>query len=121
MRAEVPTLHSRHIRLEPLAHSHVDGLVAAAAADPSRYAWSPVPQGKAEATKYVETALAWKEAGTAVPFAIVRVEDDLVIGSTRFWNLEYWAWPPGHPSHGRTTPDACEIGYTWLTHSAIRT
>jgi RimJ/RimL family protein N-acetyltransferase len=23
--------------------------------------------------------------------------------------------------HGRTTPDACEIGYTWFTQSAIRT
>jgi hypothetical protein len=39
-----------HIRLEPLAHLHVDGLVAAAATDPSLYRWSPVPQDKAEAT-----------------------------------------------------------------------
>jgi RimJ/RimL family protein N-acetyltransferase len=56
-----------------------------------------------------------------VPFVIVRVEDGVVIGSTRFWNLEHWSWPPGHPSHGRGAPDACEIGYTWLTGVAIRT
>jgi RimJ/RimL family protein N-acetyltransferase len=115
------TLQGQHVRLEPLEHGHVDGLVAAAAADPSLYQWSPVPQGRNEAIKYVDTALAWRDAGTAVPFAIVRRNDDVVIGSTRFWNLEYWAWPEGHASHGRSTPDACEIGYTWLTRSAIRT
>ena len=71
--------------------------------------------------KYVTTALAWKEAGPAVPFAIVRLSDGVLIGSTRFWNIERWAWPEGHPSHGRSTPDACEIGYTWLARAAIRT
>ena len=30
-------------------------------------------------------------------------------------------WPPNHARHGRSFPDACEIGYTWLTRSAIRT
>jgi len=114
-------LPGKHIRLIPLEYRHVDGLTAAAAADPSIYQWSPVPQGNVEAVQYVETALAWKHAGTAVPFAIIRTEDDAVIGSTRFWNIERWAWPEGHPSHRGNTPDACEIGYTWLTGSAVRT
>jgi RimJ/RimL family protein N-acetyltransferase len=105
-------LLGRHVRLEPLDYHHVDGLVAAAAANPSLYHWSPVPQGEIVVTNYVDTALAWRDAGSAVPFAIVRVDDDVVIGSTRFWNLERWAWPQGHPRHGRTFPDACEIGYT---------
>jgi len=121
MTTERFTLQGKHIRLEPLERRHVDGLVAAAAIDPSLYRWSPVPQGKAEAVTYVDTALAWHEAGTAVPFAMVRAEDDAVIGSTRFWKIERWAWPQGHPSHGRDVPDACEIGYTWLARSAIRT
>jgi RimJ/RimL family protein N-acetyltransferase len=82
---------------------------------------SPVPQGTVEAASYVDTALAWRDAGSAVPFAIVRMSDGVAIGSTRFWNLERWSWPPGHPRHGRHFPDACEIGYTWLTRSAIRT
>lgn len=43
------------------------------------------------------------------------------MGSTRFWNMERWAWPPTHQRYGRVHPDACEIGYTWFTHSAIRT
>ena len=118
---ESPVLVGNHVRLEPLAHRHVDGLVAAAAADPGLYRWSPVPQGRVEATRYVDTALAWKDAGSAVPFATVRLADDVVIGSTRFWNLERWSWPESHPSHGRSAPDACEIGYTWLARSAIRT
>jgi RimJ/RimL family protein N-acetyltransferase len=80
-----------------------------------------VPQGKDEALAYVNTALAWRDAGTAVPFAIVRALDDVVLGSTRFFLLEYWAWPKGHPRHGRDFPDASEIGYTWLSSQAIRT
>ena len=121
MATENIVLQGRHVRLEPLEQRHVDGLAAASAGDPSLYQWSPVPQGQAEASRYVATALAWREAGTAVPFAIVRADDAEVIGSTRFFNLERWSWPQGHPLHGRDVPDACEIGYTWLTGSAIRT
>lgn len=114
-------LEGKIVRLEPLERRHVDGLATAAAGDAALYQWSPVPQGNGEAAKYVDIALAWKDAGTAVPFAIARAVDGVVIGSTRFWNLERWAWPEGHPLHGRSVPDACEIGYTWLAHSAIRT
>jgi RimJ/RimL family protein N-acetyltransferase len=114
-------LQGRIIRLEPLEYRHVEGLATAAAANRSLYQWSPVPNGPVETTRYVETALAWRDAGTAVPFAIVRQEDGTVIGSTRFWNLERWLWPPGHASHGRSFPDACEIGYTWLASDSIRT
>jgi N-acetyltransferase len=121
MIAESPVLQGKHVRLEPLERRHIDALVAASAGDSELYKWSPVPQSKAEAANYVETALAWREAGTAVPFAVVRAEDDVVIGSTRFWNIERWAWPQEHPWHNRGTPDACEIGYTWYARSAIRT
>jgi N-acetyltransferase len=114
-------LRGRYVHLEPLDCHHIDGLVAASASDPSLYQFLPVPQGKAEVTKYVETALAERDAGTAVPFAIVRADTGAVIGSTRFWNLEQWAWPLGHQRHGNNVLDACEIGHSWLTHSAIRT
>jgi N-acetyltransferase len=121
MATELFALQGKHVRLEPLDRHHIDGLIAAAAADPSLYQWSPVPQSKRETTTYVETALAWRDAGTATPFAIVRIADGIVIGSTRFFDLERWSWPPNHSSHGRTAPDVCEIGYTWLTRAAIRT
>ena len=121
MSQEALTLRGQRIRLEPLELRHVDKLVAASASNPELYRWSPVPSGKSEATRYVETALEWQKAGTAVPFAILRSSDDTVIGSTRFWNIERWAWPAGHPLQGRAVPDACEIGYTWLASSDIRT
>jgi RimJ/RimL family protein N-acetyltransferase len=121
MSTQSPVLEGKHVRLEPLELRHVSGLVAAAGSDAELYQWSPVPRGKDEATTYINTALAWRDAGTAVPFAIVRLADGTVLGSTRFWNIENWAWPKGHPSHGRGVPDACEIGYTWFARSAIRT
>jgi len=121
MATDNPVLSGHHIRLEPLAHHHLDALALASAADPSLYQWSPVPQSKLEATAYINTALAWRGAGTAVPFAIVHQNDNTVIGSTRFWNLERWSWPSAHARNARLHPDACEIGYTWLTASAIRT
>jgi RimJ/RimL family protein N-acetyltransferase len=122
---DTPILAGAHIRLEPLSRGHVDALAAAAATDPTLYQWSPVPHGKLQAAAYIDTALAWRDGGTAVPFAIVKINDNtnngMVIGSTRFWNLERWLWPQGHPRHGGHVPDVCEIGYTWLARSAIRT
>lgn len=114
-------LKGRYIRLEPLEKRHIPALLAAAAADPSVYQWTLVPQTEAGMTRYVETALAWRDAGTAQPFATVRLQDETVIGCTRFWNIERWGWPEGHARHGRSAPDVCEIGYTWLTRPAIRT
>jgi RimJ/RimL family protein N-acetyltransferase len=121
MKTESVVLQGRVVRLEPLGHNHVDGLAAASTGDPALYQWSPVPKNVADAATYIDTALAWQGAGTALPFAIIRLADGVVIGSTRFFDMDRWAWPPGHPRHGRKIPDVCEIGYTWLTRSAIRT
>jgi len=121
MQTEDHVLSGRHVRLEPLDRRHIESLAAASAHEPSLYQWSPVPQGIPEATRYVETALAWRAEGRAVPFATVRQADGVVIGSTRFFDIERWAWPQGHERHGRKYADACEIGYTWLARSALRT
>jgi RimJ/RimL family protein N-acetyltransferase len=121
MVAEGLLLLGAHVRLEPLGYNHIENLLAALAEDPSLYRLTPVPRNEAEATRYIDTALEWQRAGTAVPFAIVRANDGIVIGSTRFWNLERWSWPQDHPQHGRGACDGCEIGHTWLARSAIRT
>jgi RimJ/RimL family protein N-acetyltransferase len=115
-------LVGRHVRLEPLEVSHADPLAkASAGGDDELYRWSPVPRSKDEARKYIETAVSWREAGTAVPFAVVQRYDGKVIGSSRFFLIERWAWPEWHERYGREAPDACEIGYTWYAPSAIRT
>jgi N-acetyltransferase len=114
-------LTGSHIELVPLDQGHAEALAAASAVDPSLYQWSAVPLGREAVETYIAKAVAWREAGTGLPFATMRRSDGDVIGSTRFFDMERWAWPPGHPRHGRTNPDTCEIGYTWLTRSAIRT
>ncbi|MBV9203910.1 MAG: GNAT family N-acetyltransferase [Actinobacteria bacterium] len=109
-------LQGPHVRLEPLGHRHVPGLVAAAAGGGDLYRWTHVPRDTAQARCYVETAVAAADEGTAVPFAVIRAGDGTVIGSTRFWNLDYWPWPDP-----RANPDTCEIGHTWLAAAAIGT
>ena len=115
------TLSGRHIELVPLDLCHVDALAAASAADPSLYQWTAVPLGKAAVEDYIRAALTGRDAGLGLAFATVRKQDGVVIGSTRFWYAERWHWPEGHERHGRRDPDACEVGSTWLTASAVRT
>jgi len=118
---ELFSLQGHHVRLEPLQTNHIDALAAASSVDPSLYQWSAVPVGSEATRAYVESALAARNAGTAVPFAIVRMADGAVIGSSRFFDIEFWPWPAAHPNTQRRMPDGCEIGYTWYTQSAIRT
>jgi RimJ/RimL family protein N-acetyltransferase len=115
------TLEGEYVRLEPLERRHAAALVEASAADTSIYTWSLVPVGREAVEQYIDTALAWRDAGTALPFATVRKSDGVVIGSTRFFGLERWAWPEKSPHRGRHGFDTGEIGYTWLTVSAVRT
>src|SRR5579862_2033078 len=75
-----PVLQGTLVRLEPLGRHHIDGLVAASAGDPPLYKWSPVPQDPRATSAYVETALKWRDEGRAVPFAIIRSNDGVVIG-----------------------------------------
>jgi N-acetyltransferase len=114
-----PTLIGKVVRLEPLQHGHAPGLLAASGGGAELYRWSPVPQDEAQVRQYIEAALAAADSGKAVPFAVVRAEDDAVIGSTRYFDLEYWPWPDAGTRPGG--PDTCEIGYTWLSPRAIRT
>lgn len=121
MGIELVTLEGQHVRLEPLSREHVEALTEASAANPSLYTWSLVPVGHEAVEKYVDTALKLRDAGTVMPFATVRRSDGKVIGSTRFFELERWTWPEGSAHHGQHVFDTGEIGYTWLTASAIRT
>ena len=114
------TLEGIQVRLEPPSLGHIDGLVAAAAEDPSLYAWSYIPQGREAMSAYVEGAVELRGQGLALPFAIVRRSDDSVVGSTRFFDFDCWPWPEGHPRRG-VPVDGVEVGYTWLAGSAVRT
>jgi len=81
-----------------------------------------VPADAAAMRTYVEAARAEARAGRAIPFATIDRPTGRVVGSTRFGNIERWAWPAGHALQ-RTgdRPDAVEIGWTWLDPAAQRT
>jgi len=108
-------LQGRGVRLEPLGYDHVAGLVAAGTQDRSRYGLTHVPADEAQAHRYVAEALAARDAGLAVPFAVVA--GGAVVGSTRFFDLV--AVPLPHDPDPRT-PTLVEIGHTWLAASAQR-
>lgn len=116
------TLAGRLVRLEPLGLAHVDGLLAAALETPPEdLALTTVPRAAASMRAYVEEALALAAAGRAVPFATLEAASGRVVGSTRFGNVERWAWPDGRERRPPGGADAVEIGWTWLSRRAWRT
>lgn len=116
-----PVLEGTHARLEPLTAAHAGALLAAAQGEGALFKWTTVPQTVEGMREYVAAALRASAEGSAAPFVTVRRGDGVVVGSTRFFMIERWAWPPGHPDASRAGPDGCEIGYTWLNSGAIRT
>jgi RimJ/RimL family protein N-acetyltransferase len=116
-------LQGQHVRLEPLSRAHVPALVAAATSGPREtYGFTTVPATDREAERYVDEALALHAQGRALPFATLDVVSGRVVGSTRYLNVEFWAWPPGSPlQRGDELPDVVEIGATWLAPQAQRT
>jgi RimJ/RimL family protein N-acetyltransferase len=101
-------LEGRHVRLEPLAHSHTDSLIAAASDGElwdSDVTVVPSPQ---TILSYIEDSLQGLRCGTQLPFAIVRKATGDVTGTTRFYEIQ--------PTDRRVA-----IGYTWLSISAQRT
>jgi N-acetyltransferase len=113
------TLTGERVRLEPLTQRHAAALARAANGAGDLYRWTSVPLDTDHGRRYIETAAAARDRRTQVPYAVVRRADATVIGSTRFCNLDYWAWPDREP--GPAVPDVAEIGHTWLGPGAIRT
>lgn len=104
------TLTGQHVRLEPLRPGHLAGLLAAATESRDSYGLTWVPGDAGSMLAYVQTAMA---AADQLPYAVRRLDDDVVVGSTRFLDLLRWS--------GRAEPDAVEIGHTWYAASAQRT
>ncbi len=118
------SLDGRFVRLLPMGHEHVDGLLAAATADRSTFGFTPVPDDRAGMANYVDKALAKRDAGVHEPFVTWSVADQRIVGSTRFYDLATWNWAehsPGTDSLRRLAdPDVACIGYTWLDPAVQR-
>lgn len=110
---------ARSVTLRPLTDADVTAIAAAAAESRQHYLYTGVPDGVEEARRYIERALASRDAGERMPFAIVW--QDRIVGSTSYLELERWRWPSGSVRQRTDRPDAVEIGSTWLAASAQRT
>ena len=100
------TLSGRHVRLEPLAREHADGLRAAAADGELWRMWyTAVPHPDALG-EYIDTALRNQEAGLDLPF-VVRDGAGEIVGCTRYCHIE-------QANH------RLEIGYTWYAQRVQR-
>lgn len=100
------------MRLEPMAMVHLDGLWEAGR---DESLWRLIPTNVAsidDMRKYMETALADRDRGVALPFVTVERASGKVIGSTRFGNID-------------AANLRAEIGWTWITpafqRSAVNT
>jgi len=101
------TLTDGRIRLEPLALHHVDAL-AAAAADGQlwRIRVTSVPEPE-DTRGYVERALQGRADGHRLPFAVIDLERDRLVGCTSYHDIV-------------PALDRLEIGWTWYAQSVQR-
>ena len=102
-----PALAGKSIELLPLQAAHAPALLQAAADGELWNMKVTVIPGPETVDKYIAIALQGREAGTVMPFVIVRRDTGQVVGSTRFWKID----------RGNRK---MEIGHTWLSTSAQR-
>jgi RimJ/RimL family protein N-acetyltransferase len=107
------TLEGEHVRLEPLALAHAEGLAAAAALDRTTFAHAWVPDGVDAMQVYIQGLLDDRDRATVLPFAQRRLDTGELVGCTRYLDPHWW--------RGRAEPDEIEVGGTWLAANAQRT
>lgn len=101
------TLERDGIRLEPLLPDHGPGLAEAVADGELWKLWFtavPEPQGVGA---YIEAALAGRDRGAMLPWAVRELQSGRLVGSTRYHDIV-------------PEIDRVEIGYTWYAASRQR-
>ncbi len=102
------TLEGRTVRLDPLTREHHAPLCAVGL-DPELWRMTTTHvRSPDDMTAYIDTALQWQAAGTALPFAITDKNSNTLVGSTRYAAID--------PTHRRL-----EIGWTWVARAWQRT
>lgn len=101
------SLIGSQIELLPLQPTHREALINAAADGELWNLKVTVVPGTSTIDKYIETAVAGRNAGSMLPFVIVQRATGRVIGSTRFWKID-------------RANRKMEIGHTWLSQSMQR-
>jgi RimJ/RimL family protein N-acetyltransferase len=103
-----PTLTGHVAILRPLLAGHAAALLDAARDGELWKLKVSVIPGPETVVSYIAAALAGREAGTVMPFVIVRRRDDRIVGSARFWKIDL-------------VNRKLEIGHSWLSASMQRT
>ncbi|TFF01704.1 N-acetyltransferase [Pseudomonas sp. BCA14] len=98
------TLTGTMVELHPLQLEHTAALLQAAADGELWHLKVTHVPGPDTIDTYVDTALAGRNAGTVMPFTLVRRDTGQVVGSTRFWKID-------------RVNRKLEIGHTWLAQS----
>jgi len=102
------TLHGKHVSLEPMDIGHADELNEAVS---DGELWNlkvtPIPNRKSMKA-YMEKAIGQREKGRQLPFVVRRLNDGVIVGTTRFYNIK--------PANRNLS-----IGDTWYSASVQRT
>lgn len=101
MEVEAVVLQGEVVRLEPMSVDHLDGLCEVGL---DESLWTLIPTkvaSREDMLAYIESAIADRERGVALPFVTIEKESGKIIGSTRFGNID-------------TANLRTEIGWTWI-------
>jgi N-acetyltransferase len=101
-------LKGSNIRLEPLTLKHIDGLTDAVKDGELWKLWYTSAPEPENVYSYIEKAISEFDNDKALPFAVIKIDENKVVGTTRFMNVD---------SKNRRL----EIGTTWYAKSAQRT
>jgi RimJ/RimL family protein N-acetyltransferase len=100
IKLEPKILEGNGVRLEPLGPEHGDGLRAAAADGRLWELWFTFVPMPDQIDAYIESALAGRNDGHMLPWAVRELESGMIVGSTRYHDVI-------------ADVDRVEIGYTW--------
>jgi RimJ/RimL family protein N-acetyltransferase len=105
---EAVTLTGRnHVVLEPLQREHETELLAAARDGELWKLWYTSVGSPDAVLAYIDSALAMRDNLGAMPFVVRRKSDGVIVGSTRFFNVD-------------AANRRLEIGHTWYSQSVQR-
>jgi N-acetyltransferase len=110
MQIEPVTLTGQLVRLEPLRLEHAAALYEASRESPDLWQYMPVrqPHSVEQMEHLVAKALQLQKQGEGLPFVIIDLANERVVGETRYVNI-------------KVQDRGLEIGATWLAPSVQRT
>jgi RimJ/RimL family protein N-acetyltransferase len=102
MTAHDAALGGESVKLVPLAPEHIPALMLIARKTPAVFELTSTPITDEERDRYFEEAFRSRANGIALPYAIVRTDSNIVVGTSRINDLDL-------------RNKRCSIGYTWLS------